>query len=121
VSDETSEERTIIMEDCELCVAARFTEWFHEDEQCWIAECESCSVPMVVWRVHDPQPPPEIKAALHAKLLAVVAAHFDGDVRIDDDLRTIRDHYHAHARPREWGRHLRRRGEFGSSRRPPAR
>ncbi len=94
---------------CELCSAARFTEWFHEDEQCWIAECESCSVPMVVWREHDPDPPEPVKAELHAKLLTVVGRHFDGDVRIDDDLRTIPDHYHAHARPRRWGEHLRRR------------
>ena len=95
---------------CELCAAARFTEWFHEDEQCWIAECESCAVPMVVWRVHDPQPPPEVKAALQAKLLVVVADHFHGEVRVDDHLRTIADHYHAHARPRRWGEPLRRRG-----------
>lgn len=86
--------------DCELCEAARLTEWFHEDEQCWIAECEACAVPMVVWRVHDPDPPPDIKAELHAKLLTVAAEHFGGDLRIDDHLRTITDHYHAHARPR---------------------
>ena len=65
---------------CELCAAARFTEWFHDDEQCWIAECELCSVPMVVWRVHDPDPPEPIKAQLHAKLLATVAANFEGEV-----------------------------------------
>ena len=100
---------------CELCAAARFTEWFHDDEQCWIAECESCSVPMVVWRVHDPDPPEPIKAQLHAKLLATVAANFEGEVRVDDDLRTIPDHYHAHARPRTWGGQLRRRAT------PPAR
>jgi len=88
---------------CELCEAARFTEWFHEDEQCWIAECESCSVPMVVWKHHAARPPDDVRDELHAKLLAVVAEHFEGDVRVDDDLRTIRDHYHAHARPRTWG------------------
>ena len=42
---------------CELCEAARLTEWFHEDDDCWIAECESCSVPMVVWKIHDADPP----------------------------------------------------------------
>jgi len=95
--------------ECELCAAARFTEWYHEDEQCWIAECESCSVPMVVWRVHDPHPPPEVKAELVAKLRRIVARHFEGEVRIDDNLRTIPGHYHAHARPAVWGTGLVRR------------
>ena len=95
--------------DCELCEAARFTEWFHEDAQCWIAECDSCSLPMVVWRVHDPQPPEDVKAELHAKLRAVVEQHFEGAIRIDDTLRTIDTHYHAHARPIAFGAGLRRR------------
>lgn len=85
---------------CELCQAARFTEWFHEDELCWIAECESCSVPMVVWRVHDPHPPEEVRAQLHDRLAAVIAREYDSEHYVDDDLRTIPTHYHAHARPR---------------------
>ena len=85
---------------CELCDAARLTEWFYEDEVCWIAECEACMVPMVVWRVHDPDPPEDVKAALHARLAAVVAEHFDSEHYVDDNLRTIPAHYHAHARPR---------------------
>ena len=35
----------------------RLTEWFYEDDECWVAECESCCVPMVVWKAHDPSPP----------------------------------------------------------------
>jgi hypothetical protein len=95
--------------DCELCQAARFTEWFHEDDECWIAECESCSVPMVVWKVHDPDPPADVKAMLHDRLAVVVAREFEDEHVVDDDLRTIPTHYHAHARPRAWGRGLRRR------------
>ena len=37
-------------EHCDLCEAARITPWFHEDDLCWIAECEICAVPMVVWK-----------------------------------------------------------------------
>jgi hypothetical protein len=88
---------------CELCEAARFTTWFYEDEDCWVAECESCSVPMVVWKVHDPAPPPDVKQRLHDRLSAVVAEHFGGEHWIDDNLRTIPDHYHAHARRRAPG------------------
>jgi hypothetical protein len=96
---------------CELCEAARLTEWFYEDEECWIAECDACAVPMVVWREHDASPPADVKATLHARLDAVVAQHFDYEHYVDDNLRSIPGHYHAHARPRGgfFGFGLRRR------------
>lgn len=97
-------------ESCELCEAAQMSEWFYEDEECWIAECESCAVPMVVWRQHDPTPPDDVKSRLLERLTAVTAKHFDFDIRIDDNMRTIPDHYHAHARPKNgfYGYGLRR-------------
>jgi spore maturation protein CgeB len=82
------------------------TEWFYEDEVCWVAECEACCVPMVVWKQHDPAPPDEVRVVLHARLAAVMAEHFVEDYRVDDHLRTIPDHYHAHAR--RWGGFTRR-------------
>ena len=48
---------TTASEGCELCEAARITEWFHEDDICWVAACEVCDVPMVVWKQHGNQPP----------------------------------------------------------------
>jgi hypothetical protein len=60
---------------------------------------------MVVWRVHDPDPPPEIRTELHERLAAVTAGRSDEPFWIDDTLRSIPDHYHAHARRRpEWTR-----------------
>ena len=54
---------------CDLCRAVRMTHWYHEDEVCWIAECDVCDVPMVVWRWHGKTPPPEhlehMRAHLH--------------------------------------------------------
>jgi len=96
---------------CELCEAARMSEWFFEDDECWIAECESCGVPMVVWRTHDPHPPEDVKQRLHDKLEIVVDTHFEFEMRIDDNMRTIPDHYHAHARPKGgfYGHGLRRK------------
>jgi len=85
---------------CELCEAARLTEWFHEDELCWIAECEQCSVPMVVWNEHDPNPPQEVRVELIERLDAVVRRHYSGEYWVDDHMRTIPTHYHAHARPK---------------------
>ena len=85
---------------CELCEAARITEWFHEDDECWVAECEICNVPMVVWKAHDPVPPDDVKARLHERLGAVVVEHFTFEHYVDDHMRNIPDHYHAHARPK---------------------
>ena len=101
------------MSNCDLCEAARITPWFHEDDDCWIAECEICSVPMVVWRNHDHLPSDEVKALLHERLAAIVDLHFDfrDGFYVDDNMRNIPDHYHAHARPRGgfFGHGMRRR------------
>lgn len=76
------------------------TEWYHDDELCWIAECESCSVPMVVWKQHDPSPPDDVRAELIRRLLDVAGPLVGSEVWVDDHLRSIPDHYHAHARRR---------------------
>lgn len=90
---------TVVGQDCPLCEAARITPWYHEDDLCWIAECEICDVPMVVLRAHDRAPGADVKEALHERLATVVAAHFTFSHYVDDNMRNIPDHYHAHARP----------------------
>jgi hypothetical protein len=85
---------------CDLCDAARLTEWFYEDDVCWIADCEICCVPMVVWRQHAKDPSPEALLHMHERLARVAAEHLSVEHYIDDNMRNIPDHYHAHARPR---------------------
>jgi hypothetical protein len=96
---------------CELCEAARITAWHYEDELCWVADCEICEVPMVVWREHAAVPPPTTLAALHDALRGVADARFGADgYAIDDHMRNIPDHYHAHARDHAfWDRFWSRR------------
>lgn len=91
------------MKECPLCEAAVITTRYFESDVCWIADCAVCAVPMVVWRAHDPAPPSDVRAILHGHL-ARVADEVMGTERwrLDDRLRTIPDHYHAHARPRSW-------------------
>lgn len=91
-----SETSTLVS--CELCEAARLTEWFYEDDMCWIAECEACSVPMVVWKDHSPSPPDDVRLILHQRLLEIAGLVFDYEPYVDDNMRNIPDHYHAHAR-----------------------
>ena len=76
------------------------TRWWFEDDVCWVAECESCGVPMVVWKHHDPNPPADLVAAMLRRLRAVADEVGPPDYWIDDTLRTIPGHYHAHARRR---------------------
>jgi hypothetical protein len=85
---------------CELCEAARMTDWFHEDEICWVAECEACWVPMVVWREHGIDPPESAREHMLRCLDEAVRAHYTFEPRIDDNMRTIPNHFHVHARPR---------------------
>jgi len=88
------------MADCDLCEAAPLTPRHYEDDLCWIADCEICLVPMVVWKQHDPAPPAEVKALLHQHLARVADPILgEGGWKLDDHMRNIPDHYHAHARP----------------------
>ena len=86
---------------CELCEAARFTTWYHEDDLCWVADCEACDVPMVVWRSHGPVPPgAEVERMLvHLQRVASERYGPEGFV-VDRVMRQVPDHFHAHARPR---------------------
>ena len=84
---------------CMLCKAEKITPWFHEDEVCWIAECEICAVPMVVWRFHGTEPPAEHLTHMRARVTEVAAREV-GEFFIDDHMRNIPDHWHAHARPK---------------------
>lgn len=55
---------------------------------------------MVVWKCHRSDPPDDVKAVLWARLRTVADEHGPRNYWIDDRLRTIPDHYHAHARRR---------------------
>src|SRR5205807_8537410 len=64
---------------CELCEAARITPWHHEDDLCWVADCEICDVPMVVWKRHGADPPDDERSHMLARLTEVAAARFGAD------------------------------------------
>ena len=88
---------------CELCEAARFTPWFHEDDVCWIAECEVCSVPMVVWNRHGTEPPTDELDHMLGHLERVATDLYGADgYTVDRVMRQIPDHFHAHARDANW-------------------
>lgn len=94
---------------CDLCQAAKITPWHFDDDVCWIAECELCATPMVVWRSHGVEPPADERQYMHEQLGLVALAEI-GEFYIDDNMRNIPDHYHAHARPKGgfFGHHITR-------------
>jgi hypothetical protein len=96
-------------DDCDLCEAARITPWYHEDDICWIAECEICATPMVVWRGHGVAPPADELAHMHSQLANVVLEYFGSDTHDD----------HAQHRPLPRGRPV--GGFFGHGMKPAAR
>jgi hypothetical protein len=95
--------------DCELCEAARLTRWYAEDDVCWVADCEICDVPMVVWKEHGAEPPEADVVHMIDLLTSVADTRFGpGGWSVDRVMRQIPDHFHAHARdPRWWFRRFR--------------
>jgi len=53
---------------------------------------------MVVWRWHGTEPPAGDLEHMQ-RALREVAAHEVGEFWVDDHMRDIPDHWHAHARP----------------------
>lgn len=89
--------------DCDLCEAARYTHWYHEDEVCWVADCEVCSTPMVVWRSHGTGPSEAQLEHMLSQLRTAGGVRFgDEHFFIDQNMRQIPDHFHAHARDHGW-------------------
>ena len=91
------------MRPCDLCEAAQLTTWHHEDQVCWVADCEICDVPMVVWKRHGPEPPDAELAHMLEQLDRVAVARFGAEgFTVDRIMRQIPDHFHAHARDPNW-------------------
>ncbi len=88
---------------CELCRADRFTHWYAVTEDGWVADCEVCSVPMVVWWDHGPDCGPEPRERLLAALGEAADERFGpGKWRFDTTMRQVPEHFHAHARDDRW-------------------
>jgi hypothetical protein len=92
-----------VTDECELCAADRFTHWYHEDDLCWVADCEACECPMVVWKGHGTDPGEATVAHLLARLAEAADARFGaGGWRVDRVMRQVPEHFHAHARDPTW-------------------
>lgn len=88
---------------CELCQADRFTHWYAVTDDGWIADCEVCSVPMLVWWDHGPDAPEDARERLIAELTKVADERFGPEKWfLDTTMRQVPEHFHAHARDHGW-------------------
>ena len=98
------------VEGCDLCEASHLTRWYVEDEVCWVADCEACDVPMVVWRNHGTDPPEADFGHMLTVLATVADERFGSDTwTLDQVMRQVPDHFHAHAHARDrawWSRRM---------------
>ena len=79
----TPEPPLVKVDGCDLCRAARITPWYHEDDICWVAECDVCDVPMVVWRFHGTEPPAEHLTHMHDRLREIATRQL-GEIYVDE-------------------------------------
>jgi len=85
---------------CPLCEARKATKRFYDGPECWCALCLRCQVPMVVLRKHDDFPTIEIRQICIKVLRIAAQAHYEKKpFWIDFERRSIKGHWHAHARP----------------------
>jgi isoleucyl-tRNA synthetase len=88
---------------CLLCTLEARTLWYTETPQWVILRCDTCGVPMAVWRAHTEAIPEAQKAAMLAELARVADLELGaGRWWLDSIRRMIPEHPHWHARGRWW-------------------
>lgn len=89
---------------CALCRATRLTPRVFESDYCWIADCMSCRVPMVVFKWHETKIHSSWVGSMLRELWIVAAERYgDEGFVIDIERNSIPNHWHAHARPNNRG------------------
>ena len=86
-------------ETCELCLLEIRTQTYQENDFFIIMDCDSCKVPMVVWKEHTVDIPEPDKYVMKSMLQEVAHMFYkDKKYYIDIVQRKIPNHLHWHAR-----------------------
>lgn len=80
------------MAECDLCKLEHKTSWYYEDSDFVILECDTCHVPMVVYKKHIIKMP-ERKIIYIKKLSYQI---FGEQITFREEQRKIKDHWHIH-------------------------
>jgi len=90
---------------CSLCLLERKTNVYIDNEYFIIMDCDSCHVPMIVWKEHTMDVPDPDKQIMEAFLIEVANQFYESwdgkGYFIDKKQREIFDHIHWHARLKE--------------------
>ena len=85
--------------ECDLCLLKRKTNVYIDNEYFIIMDCDSCHVPMIVWKEHTMDVPESDEQVMEAFLTEVANRFYEGkSYFIDKNQRAILDHLHWHAR-----------------------
>ena len=88
--------------ECDLCLLKRKTNVYIDNEYFIIMDCDSCQVPMIVWKEHTMDVPDPDKQMMETFLTEVANQFYEGKgYFIDKNQREIFDHIHWHARLKE--------------------
>jgi hypothetical protein len=88
---------------CLLCTLEERTQWYTETPQWVVLQCDTCGVPMAVWRQHTEAIPETEKSAMLAELARVADLELGaGRWWLDSVRRMIPEHPHWHARGHWW-------------------
>lgn len=90
----------ILNSSCPLCILEKKTLWLEKyfGEFWRIIICDSCHVPMVVFKYHSFPTEEEKKKMIQALKKAAQAFFGDDNFYIDMVQRKIKNHWHVHAR-----------------------
>ena len=90
---------------CDLCLLKRKINVYIDNEYFIIMDCDSCHVPMIVWKEHTmdvPDPDEQIMEAFLTEVANQFYESWDGkNYFIDKNQRAVLDHLHWHARLKE--------------------
>ena len=90
---------------CDLCLLKRKTNVYIDNEYFIIMDCDSCHVPMIVWKEHTmdvPEPDEQMMKAFLIEVSNQFYESWDGKgYFIDKNQRAVLDHLHWHARLKE--------------------
>lgn len=76
---------------CPLCKKEKKTHWYYSDTVCWVADCLTCQIPMIVLVRHSMDPTDfEFR-----HLPEIVETLFPG-AKLRKKQRVVKDHLHWH-------------------------
>ncbi len=85
---------------CDLCILEDRTNTYVETDEFIILDCDSCYVPMAVWKEHTMSISEENEKVMENALRESAIKHYENEYawHIDKNQRAISDHLHWHAR-----------------------